>query len=418
MNSLIVGGCYQETCISPIHDMLGGSGLRALEVLARVSPEVALSLGTTLYSSSRASLEGFLSLFPNAGLHPDCPLALVSDPPAFAYLNPLAPPRLEFDGTAAVPGIAEYVAECALVFGTIEAQARVTADVAVYDPQNPVDPRQFWENGSTARRCALVLNHNEAMGLSGEKSIFEAVKFLKSHLLGTGGSGYEVIVVKMAHAGCWVCSGNSVESVPAYRTPRVFSIGSGDVFSAVFHAKWALEGVSPADAADFASRFTAGYCATGTVPSMEEVATTADVGHAALPRIERDKPIRKKRIYLAGPFFTQGEISLIDHLRSVLTTPWTEVFSPLHDVGYGPADRVYKADIDGLETSDIVFAVLNGSDPGTIFEIGYAAKSGKPVFCLAEAVLPGHLTMIEGSGAVVDSDITTVVYKALWATLE
>ena len=414
MTSLVYGGSYLEKCISPPHDSISGSGLRAAEVVSILSPKIQHVLATTRYSSTEKVLEGLLARLGNITLHPQCPTSGANDPPLFGYLNPLAYPEFHFKQPPEEDEEYELESDAALIFGTIESAPRIKARIAVFDPQSPKKPSHFWDNGSIAERCALVLNHKEATRLSGEKSIFTAVKFLQQKILKSSETTYEVIVVKMAHAGCWVCTGDSIEAVPAFRTTRVFSIGSGDVFSAAFYVKWALEGESAANAAYFASHFTARFCESGVLAIEGADSRPLE----ALPLVIPDAPVHKKKIYLAGPFFSQGEIYLIDQIRGLLQTPWSEVFSPFHDVGVGPPEIVYDADIAGLEESDIVFAVITGTDPGTIFEIGYAIKANKKVFCLAESVPIAHLTMIIGSGAVIDSDITSAIYKVLWATLE
>ncbi len=337
-------------------------------------------------------------------------------PPEFRYLNPLASPVLtnkksEFENPRSL------ISQAALVFGTLEKRPIVSADVAVFDPQNPIRPEQFFDNGSIAHRCALVLNHKEASLLANQEDLFQASKFLQASLIRGKKSHYEVIVIKMAHAGCWVCTRDEITPVPAYRTDRVFSIGSGDIFSAAFYAKWALDNWSPIESASFASKATAMYCNAGVVSSS--IASVAEHDELeALPLVTPSAPARKKQIYLASPFFTQGEFALMEHLRELLSTPWTKVFSPFHEVGFGGPNEIYSPDISGLEQSDLVFAVLAGLDPGTIFEIGYAVNVGKPVFCLAEAVAEKDMTMILGGGAKVETDIVSAVYKTLWSTLD
>ncbi|MBK1884584.1 nucleoside 2-deoxyribosyltransferase [Luteolibacter pohnpeiensis] len=315
------------------------------------------------------------------------------------------------------PPVMEVECDRALVFGTVERRAIIKCDTVVYDPQNPSNPSHFTENGSTCKRCALVLNHNEAMRLANTTSLFEAVKFLQKSILGKG-RPYTLIVVKMAHAGCWVCTESRIESIPAYATNQVFSIGSGDVFSASFYAKWALEDCDAVTSADVASKVTAQYCNDGAISSRIKEAFSGVVSFEALPLVIPTEPIKKKQIYLAGPFFSQGELALIEHLKSSLESPWTEVFSPFHRVGFGAPKDIYQPDINGLEKSDIIFGVLTGMDPGTIFEIGYAANMKKPIFCLAESVNNKDLSMFIGYGATIESDVASAIYKTLWQSMK
>ena len=43
-----------------------------------------------------------------------------------------------------------------------------------------------------------------------------------------------------------------------------------------------------------------------------------------------------------------------------------DVFSPVHDVGPGPASEVAPVDIEQLRECDVVFAILDGLDSGTL----------------------------------------------------
>src|SRR3546814_14751858 len=76
------------------------------------------------------------------------------------------------------------------------------------------------------------------------------------------------------------------------------------------------------------------------------------------------------KVYLAAPFFDLAQRWLVEEARSNLLDMGAQVFSPVHEVGPGPASIVAPEDIAGLEAADVVFAVLNGVDPGTIFEVG------------------------------------------------
>lgn len=123
----------------------------------------------------------------------------------------------------------------------------------------------------------------------------------------------------------------------------------------------------------------------------------------------------KGTVYLAGPFFDIGQRWLVEEANDYLLEMGANVFSPVHEVGPGPADIVAPEDIKGLERSDVVFAILNGMDPGTIFEVGYAVKKGIPVVGLAQNVRLEDLKMMEGTGCEIHSDFASAIYRAIWA---
>ena len=125
--------------------------------------------------------------------------------------------------------------------------------------------------------------------------------------------------------------------------------------------------------------------------------------------------VGRGRIYLAGPFFDLGQRWLVEEVRTLLRSMGAEVFSPVHEVGPGPASTIAPEDIRGLEQSQVVFAILNGLDSGTIFEIGYAVKHGLPVVALAQNAKDEDLKMIAGTGCYVTDDFATAIYQAIWA---
>ncbi|MNV78324.1 Nucleoside 2-deoxyribosyltransferase [compost metagenome] len=66
-----------------------------------------------------------------------------------------------------------------------------------------------------------------------------------------------------------------------------------------------------------------------------------------------------------------------------------------------------------------MLACVDGADPGTVFEIGYARAKSIPVVALSTA--PGNdedLTMIAGSKCVVVRDIASAIYRTAWILAE
>ncbi|MBW1605469.1 nucleoside 2-deoxyribosyltransferase [Lactobacillus sp. Sy-1] len=104
-----------------------------------------------------------------------------------------------------------------------------------------------------------------------------------------------------------------------------------------------------------------------------------------------------KQIYLAGPFFDDNQVARIERVEEALTNNPTvgSFFSPrtanFPDEKEGTVDwakKVYRKDVDELEASDLVVAVLDFKDgyvdSGTAFEIGYATNLGKDIIVLHE----------------------------------
>ena len=213
-------------------------------------------------------------------------------------------------------------------------------------------------------------------------------------------------MLKRGSHGAVVVTASGEHPIPAYQTEYVWKVGSGDVFSATFAALWGCQNMSPDQAADLASRATASYVDTRQLPAPDV---------AALQALQMT-PIKpgSGMIYLAGPFFDIGQRWLVEESFSLLKELGASVFSPVHEVGPGPASYVAPKDIEGLEASDVVFAILNGLDPGTIFEIGYAIKKAIPVVALAQNVKEEDLKMIVGTGCEVTDDFASGLYRAVW----
>ena len=280
----------------------------------------------------------------------------------------------------------------------LEGTAQVDAKCCIYDPQSAFAPEPFSAGKSRADRLAIVGNREEIRHLGQDANHVQAAQQLLGH-------GTEVVVVKSGPAGASVVTAHGDTHVPPHRTENVWTLGSGDVFAAIFAARWGVHGADPVNAAQVASLAVATYSETMSlpVPSPKVLA-------------KRRAPIAAPpgRVYLAGPFFTLGQRWLVNEARQALSDFGLDVFSPLHDVGEGPANVVAPADIKALKECDVVFAILDGLDSGTLFEVGYARAHGIPVYALAQTVSTEDLKMIEGSDCRVYSDLVTALHHLVW----
>lgn len=109
-------------------------------------------------------------------------------------------------------------------------------------------------------------------------------------------------------------------------------------------------------------------------------------------------------VYLAAPFFTQGQINCVKAVERVLTahpnvdtffSPMREQDNPAIEQGFEQGSReweheTYKNDVAHIENADTIVAIVDyvplvrnthlpTVDPGTAFEIGYAARAGKRI---------------------------------------
>lgn len=90
------------------------------------------------------------------------------------------------------------------------------------------------------------------------------------------------------------------------------------------------------------------------------------------------------------------------------------MFSPYHDVGHGSAEDVVPLDLEGINDADLIFAVGDGMDPGTVYEIGYARAKGKPVVVYCENESDENKKMMGGSDCLLCDDYVSSIYQTLW----
>lgn len=388
----VVGGLYRERCRWPQWDRVFGSGGRAAASLSSHVGKV-----TFCTYASKQLVERFL---PEVVLDDVTVNAeTVEQEIVFDYTHCLATPAI-YPATSRLQKFdpLEVSGDCVLRFGMLEGDAHVDAARCVYDPQSAFDPKPFSANGSHAELLAVVGNRREILALGSATEVGDAASCLLS-------GGAEVVVAKLGAEGAGVFTKDRVERVLPRASKEVFSLGSGDVFAAVFAARWAVHGDEPVEAAELASAAVSSYAELRAlpVPCLEALRS-------------RSECVRQKGglVYLAGPFFTLGERWLIDEARGALCQLGMDVFSPAHDVGPGPGEEVAPADIAGLQEADVVFAVLDGLDSGTLFEVGYARAKGKPVYALAQRVSAEDLKMLKGTGCHVFDDLVTAVHQVAW----
>lgn len=399
----VVGGTYRERCTEPEWDQIFGSGLRAAGAVSSQS----LPVRYTTYIGDNI-LEDFHAYAASFGL------TIRAEPlqrsPTFNYAHPMAEPLISPLPHLIQRGPPLQVAgEAVLRFGMLEGTAVVQGERVVYDPQSAYEPELFATNGSSARALAVLANQHETELLTGQRDWEGATALLEL-------SGASVVVVKRGARGLMVVTPTSREEIPAYETNRIFPIGSGDVFAAVFAAEWAVRQRLPGEAATIASHAVAHYVQSPKNLPLSPTKLDAK-GPDALKPLHLVPPGPFREVYLAGPFFTMAQRWLVHEARDALRGQGVKVFSPYHDVGIGDAADVVPKDIEALNRCHALFAIVDGHDAGTLFEIGYARSINKPVVAFAQHEPDEALKMLLGTGCEVLTDFTTAVYHSSWAAL-
>lgn len=393
----IIGGTYVEKCVDPHYQELFGSGLRGAAALSEKGFDITfhscICKENEQIALMKAKTYGFETILHN-----------IEKTTEFHYYHPLSPPVI-INVRKEVLELPSLKKDNFLYYGMIEANTKISGKYVVYDPQNH---KSFKETNSSAEHLALILNKKEAEILHRKKnSNLEKIgkELLKSEEA-------DVIVIKNGSQGALVFYENDVFSIPVFFTNKVWPIGSGDIFSAIFAWKWIMEKKTPYESAYAASKSVAHYCENQQLP----LPSTENLQYK-----EISKPSKNNKVYLAGPFFTIGERFLINELRNALNEFGNTVFSPLHEVGalydsYSEteATEITEHNLNEIRDCDVVLSVISGNETGTLYEIGYAKALKKKIVILAENMKISDLTLLVGSNCIITKDLSTAVYKTSW----
>ena len=392
---IVAGGTYREEITSEgLSEELGGSAFRAAVAIRAERLVTALEPSLEETVRSAAQIVGFE--LHNVGRDKAV---------GFTYLSSFLEPMIRGVGARLDASLIAQ-GDSVLAFGMIEAgDMQIKAKSLVYDPQSADDDILRTIGASSFERLAICANVEEVLALGGADSLESSALALMGQL------GAEVVVVKAGARGCLVIDADRLEWVGARPTTTVRKLGSGDIFSAAFALLW-TNGWDAVAAARRASRIAGWWCGgrASTIPDELFSDGTLDDGN------ELQNHGRSPLVYLAGPFFTVPERWMVDECRRFLLQAGARVFSPVHDVGIGGVEVAVK-DLRGLEDADVVFALLDGWDAGTVFELGWAVHAGKPCVALLSNPDPIRSTMLVGSEVEIYDDVTSAMYRAIWAGL-
>ncbi len=146
------------------------------------------------------------------------------------------------------------------------------------------------------------------------------------------------------------------------------------------------------------------------------------------PIFERNEEISVTKVYLAGPFFDDEQISRIERVEQALAANprISSFFSPrkseIPGLTMGTpewATQTFQMDVSQIDQADVVVGMVDfvddQVDSGTAFEIGYAFHSKKPVVILHEKKTTLNLMIAEGLHAYVQEAEALAAYD--FATL-
>lgn len=88
--------------------------------------------------------------------------------------------------------------------------------------------------------------------------------------------------------------------------------------------------------------------------------------------------IKNMKVYFASPWFTPEQEEREERLKAKLRSLGFVVHSPKEEAVCGAISdvktrqKIFQGNIDAINDCDIVFAITDGKDMGTIWEAGYA----------------------------------------------
>lgn len=94
-----------------------------------------------------------------------------------------------------------------------------------------------------------------------------------------------------------------------------------------------------------------------------------------------------KKIYLASPFFDDGEIERVNKVKDILREKGLDVFVPMEHqnkhLEFGSLEwreATFTNDVKHIDWCDVVVSIVgkNYEDSGTCWELGYAYATNKP----------------------------------------
>jgi sugar/nucleoside kinase (ribokinase family)/nucleoside 2-deoxyribosyltransferase len=391
---LVIGGVYREA-LPPAHDRryrIGGSGFVAALAASRLGLRVALAsyvgqsdAQATVGPLRRAGIDtSYLQVMPGRSGH-----FVFSDPtdrmaPTPMYRPAEATPTMEAPSN--FPTALTVLAFGFPDFDPFEWIKAATTDSTclLWDRQGwlsrRIEPWAFTE--LPASRRIYLANLQELQEEANQPTYSESLETQPS-------AGFSESIVKCGRWGTLAFDGDFAHMVPAFSVSVRNAIGSGDCFAGVLAASL-TQGEGLVEATTAAAAAASVFVAQDT--NIPPLALTAGIAHQrsnASKTFVSSARLERTYVYLAGPFFTEAEARLVGDLEAALDHMGLSVISPRREIGElaaAPTEaevlQVGRDDLDWIRRCDLIVAILDGDDPGTLMEVGFAAEAGIEVIAL------------------------------------
>lgn len=274
-----------------------------------------------------------------------------------------------------------------------------------------LDPKPNEKSIEDAKKCLryvdiLLVNEEESQLITETNTLSEAIECLSNLNL-------KYVVIKRGDKGCILINEQrKVKSIPAFNSNVKCTLGSGDVFGGVLAANYI-------ENKDIEYSIKIASCAAANFIECNDIELMCDKRTLEKEVICRKENVMLKKVkaYLASPFFSQQELNWVKYIKGVLEEVNIDVFSPFHENGLlkrNSSDilkkEVFDKDIEAIDKSDIIVALLDNNDTGTYFEIGYAYKNEIPIVGLKTS--DSNLNnMILNSCSVIVNSVDELIYE-------
>lgn len=392
---VVIGGTFRELLVKGgrVVRRVGGSGFVAALTAARLGAEVAL-----VSFVGERDAQSALGALRRAGVDTSAVTVLPGISGVFA-LSDLADhraPRPGYRPAEAVPQLEAWgdgipTAGVVLAFGFPDFDSLPLVAAAVRERGTVMWDRQGWLSRNVDRLAFAELPVDERVYVANlEEMRADANRPTYAEALSDQpAAGFDSALIKCGRWGTVVITEEVVEFIPAFIASVTSSIGSGDCFAGAVAARLAGGqplGEAAKSGAAAASLFVEreSNSPPKTLPDAVEAVFAERARRAVNPAA-----LERVLVYLAGPWFTAAEALLIEQLEASLDNLGVHALSPGRDIGElspdpSPAQvlEIGRSDYAAIDECDLVVAVLDGSDPGTLMEVGYAARAGKPIIGL------------------------------------
>lgn len=301
-----------------------------------------------------------------------------------------------------------YACPAALAHGVID---HAPGALVCFDLQYDMGPKDELE--AILRRCNVVfVSRSQGM----EYLNVPTVQSLADTLLSLGPT---IVVIKCGLFGSMIFTKGRTIEIPRYESNWCQSVGAGDVYNAVFITE-ILQNSDPVQAGHKAAIVTACYCEGYGEILLSPWDEKNDVERSTF--FLNPDSLSGHHVYLAGPFFNWGQLELANRTRGLLKHHGFKVYSPYHEDGVlettDPLRRleVYTRERDAISSSKAVVSILDGNDPGTLWETGYAVGNNIPVIGLWTSGDIFRLNLMPAMSVTVVRSFRQLILELLEAT--